>query len=108
MKTICIDLNGVLDLYNGWKGEDHVDPPRPGAREFLAELQDFKVVVHTSRDTFRVWQWLDEHDLLNYVDEVNNEKVPAFCYVDDRAVCFRGDFHETLETIRGFKAHWEP
>jgi hypothetical protein len=27
--------------------------------------------------------------------------------VDDRAVCFRGDYGETLEEIARFRAHWE-
>ena len=29
---VCVDLNGVLDAYTGWKNADHWDPPRPGAR----------------------------------------------------------------------------
>jgi hypothetical protein len=27
--------------------------------------------------------------------------------VDDRAVCFRGDFDQTLRDIDRFVAHWE-
>jgi len=27
--------------------------------------------------------------------------------VDDRAICFDGDFETTLEKIGVFKAHWE-
>jgi len=45
-KTVCIDLNGVLDMYSGWKGEGHMDPPRPGADGFLAELaENYRVVI---------------------------------------------------------------
>jgi hypothetical protein len=28
-------------------------------------------------------------------------------FVDDRAVCFRGDYAAALQQIAGFKAHWE-
>ena len=27
----CVDLNGVLDQYRGWQGEEQWDPPRDGA-----------------------------------------------------------------------------
>ena len=49
--TICVDLNGVLDIYTGWKHEKHWDPPRPGAGEFLRDLNErgFRVVVFTTR-----------------------------------------------------------
>ena len=29
----CVDLNGVLDAYTGWKGAEHFDPPRLAAFE---------------------------------------------------------------------------
>ena len=35
---ICVDLDGVLNAFDGWKGADFFHPPRPGAREFLKEL----------------------------------------------------------------------
>ncbi len=53
---ICVDLNGVLDGYTGWRGAAHSD---------------------------------------------------AHVVVDDRAICFRGDFAATLHAIDGFSAHWE-
>jgi hypothetical protein len=31
----------------------------------------------------------------------------AHVFVDDRAVCFRGDFEKTLREIDAFAAHWE-
>jgi hypothetical protein len=106
---IAIDLNGVLDDYTGWRGPEHWDAPRRGAADFLRTLRErgFRVVVHTTRwaDDARVW--LREHDLLQYVDEVTDRKVSAHVFVDDRAVCFRGDFDQTLRDIEAFRAHWE-
>jgi ribonucleotide monophosphatase NagD (HAD superfamily) len=107
-QTICIDLNGVLDTYRGWQGYVSWHPPRAGAAEFLHALrqQGFRVVVLTARAPDEARQWLDEHGLASLVDEVTNQKPSALAYVDDRAVCFRGDFAETLECLRSFEPHW--
>ncbi len=106
---VAVDLNGVLDSYTGWKGEKHWDPPRAGAAEFLRALRDrgARVVVHTTRYREDAEAWLREHGLMQYVDEVTNAKVAADVFVDDRAVCFRGDFDQTLREIEEFKAFWE-
>jgi hypothetical protein len=28
-------------------------------------------------------------------------------FIDDRAVCFRGDFDDTLKEVDAFVAHWD-
>jgi hypothetical protein len=106
---VCVDLNGVLDLYTGWKNPDHWDPPRPGAEAFLARLVEhgFDVVVFTTRHPAQVRKWLREHNLLPLISAVTRRKPPAHVFVDDRAVCFTGDFDETLRRVAEFKAHWE-
>ena len=35
---VCVDLNGVLDRYTGWRHEKHWDPPRPGADRITGHL----------------------------------------------------------------------
>ena len=106
---VCVDLNGVLDSYTGWKDPDHFDPPRPGAAAFLRALVDqgFDVVIFTTRHAVQVRRWLREHELMQYVSAVTRRKPPAHVFVDDRAVCFTGDFDDTLQRIATFKAHWE-
>jgi hypothetical protein len=105
----CVDFNGVLDAYTGWHGEEHFDPPRPGAREFLEGLRarGFRVVVFTTRWADDVWGWLRAHGLDHLVGDVTDRKPAAHVFVDDRAVCFRGDFEKTLREIDAFAAHWE-
>ena len=108
--TVCVDLDGVLNLFDEWKAPEFFHPPRPGAREFLAKLKDagYHVCILTCRWHEWVEKWLDENGLRSYVDEVTNHKIPADVYVDDRAVCFRGDFDSAYEQIVSFRTHWEP
>jgi hypothetical protein len=67
----------------------------------------YSVVVFTVRWREHVEAWLARHDLARYVAEVTDKKPPAHVYVDDRAICFEGDFERTLSQIARFKAHWE-
>jgi len=107
--TVCVDLDGVLNTYDGWRGPDHYPPPRPGARDFLEQLflRGYRVVILTTRDIDKTWTWLREHDMGLFVAYVTNEKPPAVAYIDDRAIRFRGDFEATLAELEGFRAHWE-
>ncbi|HZT39725.1 MAG TPA: haloacid dehalogenase-like hydrolase [Bryobacteraceae bacterium] len=107
-RTVCVDLDGVLNAFDQWRGPEFFHPPREGAREFLAALkgQDFKVVVLTCRWHEWVAKWLREHGLAEFVDEITDRKPPAHVYVDDRAICFRGDFDQTLQAIQNFRPFW--
>jgi hypothetical protein len=102
-KTVCVDLDGVLAHYDGWKGVDHIGDPRPGAREFMEALgRVAKVVVFTTRAKADfedrpegatpeamaavVREWLGRHGIAH--DEVycGQGKPMAAAYLDDRAV----------------------
>src|ERR671912_739028 len=107
LPIVCVDLNGVLDRYRGWKDPAHWDPPRRGAAGFLARLaSEFQVIVFTTRYAPDARRWLRQHGLLRHVTDVTDRKPAAHVFVDDRAVCFRGDFSSTLEEIDMFTAHW--
>jgi hypothetical protein len=83
--------------------------PRLGAAEFLdaIRVRGYKIAVLTTRKRTDVIDWLARVGLLDKIDTVTNEKVPALVYIDDRALCFRGDFDDALEQLKSFKAHWE-
>src|ERR671912_1737453 len=108
LPIVCVDLNGVLDRYRGWKDPAHWDPPRRGAAGFLARLaSEFQVIVFTTRYAPDARRWLRQHGLLRHVTAVTDRKPAAHVFVDDRAVCFTGSFRATLASVRSFKAHWE-
>ena len=50
-----------------------------------------------------------QHD--NYIptgaDNITNVKLPSFLYIDDRCICFKGKYAETLEEIKNFKVYWK-
>lgn len=106
--TVCIDLDGVLNTFDEWRGPEYFHAPRAGAREFLQSLHEggYRVVILTVRWHEWVTRWLQENGLAAFVDEVTDRKPPAHVYVDDRAVCFRGDFSATLEAIERFRPFW--
>ena len=107
--VVCVDLDGVLNLFDTWRAPEYFHPPRPGAREFLIRLNEagFRVCVFTCRWFEWARKWLDENGLGQYVDSVTNQKVPAVAYLDDRAVCFRGNFEDAYCEIVAFRPFWE-
>lgn len=109
MRTICIDFNGVIDTYKGWTGNATSYPMRPDAELFLKTLVDkgYRIVIFTAANIPQVKQWITRNGLDKYIDDVTNIKVPALCYVDDRAVQFKGNFFDTLSVILDFKTYWE-
>lgn len=109
-KTICVDFDGVLNTYTGWKGEDYLYDPRPGAKEFIEELLDngYEVIIHSTRSPEKIGQWLKDNKFrgCDWM-RVSKEKPPAIAYVDDRAICFTGNFRIAIEQVKDFRAHWE-
>lgn len=107
-KVICIDFNGVLDTYEGWKGESYLYPMRPGTKEFLEALksQGYRLMVLTAMDKRIVKQWLKLNKINHLIEKVTNTKIPAIIYLDDRGLQFNGDYAQTLEAIKNFKTHW--
>jgi hypothetical protein len=107
--VICVDLDGVLNTFDSWRSPEYFHPLRPGAREFLArlKLEGYRVVILTVRWYEWVEKWLVENGVREFVDEVTDRKPPAQVYLDDRAVCFRGDFDDAYRQIVGFKPFWE-
>jgi len=106
---VCVDLDGVLNTFDAWVAPEYFHPPRPGAREFLKRLHDngFRVCIFTCRWWEWTARWLEENGMAEYVESVTDKKPPAIAYVDDRAICFTGDFSATYQQILCFRPFWE-
>ena len=103
MKTLLIDFDGVVHEYSSpWTGPGEIsDGPVPGALEALKEYtRHFKVCIFSSRSsTFAgreaMKAWLMKHtgDLeLIKVLEFPVSKPAGFLTIDDRCMCFEGEF----------------
>jgi hypothetical protein len=109
MKTIAIDFDGTLSAYQGWKGPEHLDPPLPGAIDFLGACLDhgFALVIFTTRAPQLVSDWLKTHappEVYQCV-QITNTKPPAFLMIDDRCLLFTGTY-PTVQQIEDFKPWW--
>lgn len=113
---LCVDFDGVIHSYtSGWKGVAVVaDPPVPGALKWLWKATEwFDVQVYSSRskepegisamvDWFLTWAGKElggEHPMAvesgpHYPITFAAQKPAAFLTIDDRAICFQGDWSE--------------
>ena len=101
MKTVCVDMDGVLASYDGWKGVDHIGDPIEGARDFVDALaKDFKIMIFSTRCNAEVNKFYDVETLVDIVKEwlqthgfkydyIGIGKPMAVAYIDDRAVSCR-------------------
>lgn len=105
--TVCIDLDGVLNEYDGNYLDENCPPLRSGAREFLSEVaRDHRIVILSARNTHRVSKWVHDNGLDEYVADVTTTKVPAIAYIDDRAINFSGNYQRVIDDLRDFEPWW--
>lgn len=108
-KKILIDLDGVLNEYGKEKyDENHIPDMKDGIVEFLEKLSTVaELYLFTSRNLMLSTKWLIKNNIDKYFKDVTNIKIPAYLYIDDRTICFKGDFEETYNKILEFKPYWK-
>ena len=131
-KNICIDFDGVIHSYkSGWCGISNIpDLPVKGAIKWLKTLVraghvetaacfgdpagwelDYQVMIYSSRS--KSWRgrramknWLKKNGLKygGFLPKIKFPKKKPACWltIDDRAICFKGEF-PTEEEIENFK-----
>ncbi len=123
---LCVDFDGVIHSYkSGWQGATVIaDDVVPGFFEWLDEAtRHFEIVVYSSRskepgaiDAMMLWlaeqrkKWRDQggkspHELGGPVElKFAHEKPAAFLTIDDRAICFDGDWSKLApQRLRAFQ-----
>lgn len=112
--TVVMDFDGVIHSYkSGWKRAEVIpDPVVPGIANAINDLRarGYMVVVVSTRCSATegmeaVKRYLAENEII--VDGVLAEKPPALCYVDDRAICFKGNAGKLVSQVESFKTWLE-
>ena len=107
-KRILIDLDGVINDYNGIYDEIIIPPLKNGAENFIKILHiEYELYLFTSRNLLLSAKWLIENNIDKYFTDITNVKIPAYLYIDDRTINFKGDFETALNEIIEFKPYWK-
>ena len=108
-KKILVDLDGVLNQYGQTEFDENFIPDlKDGARDFIKRLaNDNELYLFTSRNLLLASKWLIKNDLDKYFRDVTNNKIPSFLCIDDRTICFKGDYNQALKDILNFKPYWK-
>ena len=112
--TVVFDFDGVIHSYrSGWQGAGVIpDPVVPGVANAINDLRErgYMVVVVSTRCSATEGMEAVKHYLVEngiIVDGVLAEKPPALCYVDDRAICFKGNAGKLVSQVESFKTWLE-
>src|SRR5574344_142098 len=104
MKTILIDLDGVLNEYDGNFDEKFIPFIKPGAKEFIKNLSlNYKVKIFKTRNKLLVSKWLIKNELDKYISDITNIKELSWVFIDDRCINFDGNYKHLSDTINKFK-----
>lgn len=108
-KLISMDLDGVLNNYNGNYKKHMIPTIKKGAYKFLKKLsENYYIEIFTVRDKEITKNWLADNNLLKFIVGISNHKNPlASVILDDRAVNFDGNFDKAFETIATFNPYWK-
>jgi hydroxymethylpyrimidine pyrophosphatase-like HAD family hydrolase len=119
IKTYAFDFDGTLTKYNGeFKGHDITDPPRSEVVEAIRLLkgQGHKILIYSTRSNSILKKWCQKYDVpIDYFNENpeysgqgNPGKPIASVYIDDRAICYRGQTAEQLvKELNDFKVFYK-
>lgn len=109
-QTVAFDFDGVIHSYvTPWVSSEIIpDPPVSGIKEAIDSMRElgYKIVIVSSRcldpkGFEAIKEYLNMHNIV--VDQITCKKVPAICYVDDRALCFDGHPETLAQKIVEFK-----
>lgn len=117
-KALCIDFDGVISSYNGFKGRGIFGSPVEGAKNCLEKFrrEGWRLIVHTSRgeigliEDYLVRERIP-FDFINYNPDnakfqLSDTKPVAHVYIDDRAVTFNGNWESIYEKVSRFNPWW--
>ena len=115
--TYAFDFDGVITQYDGFRGVEYTGEPNASVVEAIRALKRLghKIIVHSTRGDASLRAYCTEHDIpFDYIncnperESENPGKPIAYAYIDDRAVCYRGQSAEQLvEELTSFRVYWQ-
>jgi len=116
-RIVAFDFDGVLATYNGFVAKDDVKEPNVEVVKAMYALKEkgYKILIHSTRGDVFLQQYCEQFSIpADYINRhthregENPGKPIAFVYVDDRALCYKGQDAESLVSeIVNFKAYWQ-
>ena len=114
--NIGVDFDGVIHKCSkGFYDGTIYDDPVEGSFQALKELsKKYKLIVYTCKakpdrglingknGIQLVWDWLEKHNMSQFVSKVTAEKPRAVFYIDDKAIRF-SNWNDCLSDINGVK-----
>ena len=102
-KNIAIDFDGVIHNFDkGYYDGTCYGEPIPGSLSAIKELsKKYKVIIFTAKakpdrplvngktGKELVKEWLEKHNVYQYISEITSEKPRAIIYIDDNAYRFK-------------------
>ena len=100
--NIGVDFDGVIHKCSkGYYDGTIYDDPIEGAFDALKKLSSkYTIIMYTAKakpdrglvngktGIELVWEWLEKHDMSQFVSKVTAEKPRAVCYIDDKGIEF--------------------
>lgn len=115
-KNIAIDFDGVIhNADKGWGDGTCYGDPLPGALEALKALSGkYKIIIFTAKaksdrplvdgktGAMLVTEWLEKHQVSQYVHTVTSDKPRADLYIDDNGYRFE-NWNDTLKFVENYE-----
>ena len=80
-RIISIDLDGVLNTYNGQYNAANIPMIKQGDIEFIQKLsENYKIEIFTARNKKLVKKWLKSNLIEKYIYQISNKKNPFSAY----------------------------
>jgi hypothetical protein len=101
-KNLAIDFDGVIHKNSkGFYDGTIYDDPIEGSYDaleilsktynliiFSAKARSDRPLINNKTGIELIWEWLDNHNMKQFISEVVSEKPRALYYIDDKAITF--------------------
>tara|TARA_B100001175_G_C19366248_1_gene569551 strand:- start:255 stop:653 length:399 start_codon:yes stop_codon:yes gene_type:complete len=112
LNNVAIDFDGVIHNFDkGWHDGTCYGEPLPGSLKAIELLsQKYNIIIFTAKAKSNrplvngktgkelVREWLEKHNVMQYIQSITSEKPRAKVYIDDNGYRF-SSWNKTLEDL---------